>query len=303
MNQIIFFALVTLFANLGLAAPAAPTDPSHPGSKSYTYTFEKKVLKCQGRDVTVFAPAATVANETFPVVVYGHGQALNLEHYTDTFEHLAKKGVAVIFPMYDKGFFDQEWQRMGRDYVTLTDCALSQFQQMARDQVVFSGHSKGAYVASIAAGLAFKENLAVRPKAAVVFETAGFDASSAAAISKDMALTVVFSDRDTVVQKNLSDSLFSSAPSLVKQFILIKSYPADSQSPEVIADHYWPQTKRAIFGGGPQTALHYYGAWKWLVAAAQDLQDGAKSTNSYLYGDQAADKGIANLTDDITRSW
>lgn len=57
-----------------------------------------------------------------------------------------------------------------------------------------------------------------------------------------------------------------------------------------------------IFGGGDETALHYFGEWKWLVAAAQDLNDGGTFTKPYLYGDLAGDKGVNGLTDDVMRA-
>jgi apolipoprotein D and lipocalin family protein len=279
----------------------APVEPAHPGSKVYNYGAQKGSLSCAGRKVDVYLPVSSNAQERFPAVVYGHGQALSLEHYAGTFEHLAKKGVAVVFPMYDNGFFDQEWIRMGRDFVNVTDCALKQYPNIERAQLVFSGHSKGAYVASIAAGLAVKENLALRPGAVVLFQSAGYEASTIGSIEPTVATTVIYSDRDTVVDRGLSDSIYANVRSVKKQFILVKSYPAEAGG--FVADHYWPQTKGFFMGGGPENALHYYGAWKWLVAAGLDLKDGGKVENPYLYGAEASDKGLASLKDDVTRSW
>ncbi len=277
----------------------APNDPEHPGSKLYSYGFERRNLTCGGRAVNVFLPTPREANENFPAVVYGHGQALGLEHYSATFEHLAKKGVAVVFPMYDKGFFDQDWTRMGNDFINLTDCAIQSVDsQIDKNHIVFSGHSKGAYVASIATGLASREGSPVKPDAAVLFETAGFDSSTAQQIDASVALTVVFGERDTVVKRDLSESLYSTAKSHRKQFILVKSYPGGPQ-----ADHYWPQTKGALFGGGNEGALHYYGAWKWLAAAAFDAKEGNKTVNRYLYGDLATNKGTVGLEDEVKRNW
>lgn len=282
-------------------ALSSPLEPEHPGSKVYNYGSQKSSLTCAGRKVDVYLPTTTNAVEQFPAVVYGHGQALSLEHYAGTFEHLAKKGIAVVFPTYDNGFFDQDWTRMGRDYVTLTDCALTQLPKINRAQLIFSGHSKGAYVASIAAGLAVKENLPVRAAAMILFQAAGYDSGTISYIEPTTSTTVVFSDRDTVVQRGLSDSIYSGVKSTKKQFIYVKSYPSDAGG--FVADHYWPQTKGTFMGGGTENALHYYGAWKWLVAAGLDLKDGAKSDNAYLYGAEASDKGLPNLKDDVTRSW
>lgn len=269
---------------------AAPTDPNHPGSKVYSFGLSRRDLTCQGRAVNVFLP--TGGSGKVPAVVYGHGQALNLENYQATLEHLAKKGVAAIFPTYDNGFFDQDWPRMGRDYVNLTHCAIQQTGEVIdRTRVVFSGHSKGAYVASIAAGLAEKESLPVRPKGVVLFQTAGFDSSSASHVAPSTSVIVVYSDQDTVVGRNFSDSYYSSVRSEKKQFFLLKSYPRGPA-----ADHQWPLTKGGFFGGGGEGPLHYYSGWKWLVASALDL-------NEYLYGAQATDKGLPDLRDDMNKNF
>jgi apolipoprotein D and lipocalin family protein len=286
------------------AAPAAstpgiPKEAGHPGNKDYTYGVEKRSLTCSGRKVDVLLPVSTNSVERFPAVVYGHGQAMGLEHYEGTMEHLAKKGVAAIFPTYDTGFFDQDWPRMGRDYATLTDCALKQAgARINRDQLIFSGHSKGAYIASIAAGIAVKENLGVRAKSLVLFHLAGYDAATAVHIEPSTAATVIFSEPDTVVKRDLSDSFYQAVKSQKKQFILVRSY---SGGP--VADHYWPQTKGNMFGGGPEGALHYYGSWKWLVGAALDLRDGGTFANPYMYGAETGNKGIPGVADQVTRNW
>lgn len=270
---------------------ASPSEPSHPGSKIYSYEAIKRDLRCNGRDVTVFLPSHTGADK-IPAVVYGHGQALGLENYQGTLEHLAKKGVAAIFPTYDTGFFDQDWPRMGRDYVNLTHCAIQQTGEVIdRSRLVFSGHSKGAYVASIAAGLAEKDMMSVQPKGVVLLATAGFDSSSAQHVAAATDVTVVYSDRDTVVARGFSDSFYSAVQSRRKQFIFLKSYPS---GPE--ADHQWPLTKGGLFGGGSEGPLHWYGGWKWLTAAALGLDE-------YLHGAQSTDKGVPGLRDDVNKNF
>ncbi len=270
----------------------SPADPNHPGSKIYPFSFSQKKFQCSGREMTVYLPTGTGLPARVPAVVYGHGQALGLDSYEATLEHLAKKGVAAIFPTYDNGFFDQDWTRMGRDYATLTDCAIAQTGEViARDQIVFSGHSKGAYVASMAAGIAVKESLAIQPKSVVLFQLAGFDAPAASAVSPNAKVTVVYSDKDTVVGRGFSDSYYGAIRSSTKQMIVVKSYPAGPT-----ADHYWPMTKGSFMGGGSEGPLHYYGAWKWLVAAALDQSE-------YIYGTDATDKGSPGIADEVKRSF
>lgn len=304
------FFVSALASIVAFAFPGAPKEAGHPGSQIYSYGVEEKTIKCSApssRELSVFVPVTETSNQTFPAVVYGHGQALGLKHYKATFQHLAKKGVAVIFPQYDTGFFDRDWNRMGRDFVKLADCAIAQTNGKIRlDQIIFSGHSKGAYVASVASGLAFKEKLSVQPRSVLLFATAGLDKASLAYLNPETEMTVVFSDADTVVERSLSEQTYNSAPSKRKQFIFMKSY-ASHTGKSVKADHFWPVTESSLVGGGPESELHYYGSWKWLVAAAWDLDDKSlepgSGTQEFLYGNLAADKGVPGLEDDIKRSW
>lgn len=289
--------IALILSSLVFAAPppSAPQDPDHPGSKVYSHRAEAKKIQCLGRSVDLVLPEG---EGPFPVVSYGHGQALGLDAYRATLDHLAKKGVATIFPPYDTGFFDQDWQRMGRDFVAITECALAQMPKLDPSRVVYSGHSKGAYIAAIAAGLA--PGLKARaPGAVVLFAVAGADEPSLKTIRGDSALTVIFSDKDTVVKRSLSDTTYRAAGAKMKQFILVKSYATE---PAVNADHMWPLTKGSFVGGGPESALHYYGAWKWLVAAARDLGAPKRYADPYLYGEAAGDKGLG-LRDEIQRNW
>ncbi len=303
---ILFYSSCLL--SLGVTAlkaelPPVIMDVRHPGSKVYSYNFKNEHFKCNERDVDAFIPLAQNSQkETFPVIIYGHGQALGLDSYRLTMEHLAKKGIVAIFPTYDKGFFDRDWKRMGRDYVNLSDCALKKLKEnyqinTSANQIIFSGHSKGAYVASVAAGLSFREALDIKPQSVILFEAAGSDKETNEAIDPGVILTVIYSDKDKIVSRTISDDLYKTIPSAKKQFIYLKSYT------ELDANHFWTLTQGSVVGGGPESPYHYYSSWKWLVAAALDLRAGSLVTNPYIYGDQASDKGITGLKDDITRNW
>ncbi len=303
-KSLIVSMLILCGSSLGFGFPGAPSDVNHPGSKVYAYKFQTKKLLCSSREVWVFLPVSGNLNQSYPVVVYGHGQALSLKHYNATLEHLAQKGIAAIFPTYDTGFFDQDWQRMGMDYISLTECAILQSGgAINSEQIVFSGHSKGAYVAAIAAGNAYKKKLSIRPQAVVLFAPAGNDESSLVALDPAVEMTVVYSDSDTIVSKKISETIYVQAPSKIKQFIVIKSYPPNTGR-ATKADHFWPLTQASLVGGGSEGPLHYYGSWKWLVAAGLDLADHrGNGIQPFLYGNSASDKGVANLKDEINRSW
>jgi dienelactone hydrolase len=292
----IFQTLISLSLAQSLPAPA---DSLHPGSKVYSYGFAQSKTNCLNRNVDILQPTPSGSvSEKFPVIVFGHGQALDLAHYQMTFEHLAKKGVIVLFPKYDNGFFDQDWVRMASDYVKQTDCALKTLPNADSTAIIFSGHSKGAYVASLAAGMV-DSSVNYQLRANVFFAPAGSDNKLLKAYSADTSTTVVYSDADTIVDKGISENIFMNANSKLRQLITLKSYPNTSLK----ADHFWILTKSSFVGGkNGDNALHYYGAWKWLVAAAWDLRDGAKSLQPYLYGDLVTDKGVDGLFDDILRN-
>jgi len=276
----------------------APLDPAHPGSKVYSHVFVQTKVVCLNRNVDIFQPQSSTS-EKFPVIVFGHGQALDVGHYKLTFEHLAKKGVIVIFPQYDTGFFDQEWNRMASDYAQQTDCALKSIPSADITAVLFSGHSKGAYVASLAAGLVSSTSYNYQLRANIFFAPAGSDSNLLKKYSADTATTVVYSDADSIVDKSISESIFSKANSKHRQLIVVKSY----QNPPLKADHFWILTKSSFAGGKTgDNSLHHYGAWKWLVAGAWDLSDGTPYTQPYLYGDLANDKGVHGFFDDIERN-
>lgn len=301
MTFLIFIASIifskTVLANVP-SIPTAPIDIEHPGSKNYSYEFEKITIKCDSRTVIGFLPKTTAS---VPAVIFGHGQALNESHYLATFEHLAKKGIAVIYPAYDKGFFDQDWLRMGEDFVQQTECFLKKHSTINAKQLIFSGHSKGAYVATTAAGLAFTKNKTILPSSVVVFAPAGVLESTVQKIAPSVELTVIFSDKDTIVSRDISVSTFAKAGSKIKQLIDLKSYTTKETQTALNADHFWPLTKASFAGGGSESAFHYYGSWKWLVGAAWDLQDGGNGTNPFLYGSETIDKGVPGFFDTIER--
>ncbi len=281
-----------------LAQPLPPTEISHPGSLHYNYSVKEQTISCLGRSVTVFLPQAPNRKDPYPVVVYGHGQSIGLEHYRETFIHLARKGVASIFPLYDTNTWDVEWTRMGIDYIQLTKCTLEFFEdQLDREKVIFSGHSKGAFVASVAAGVNESQGLSVTPKVVILFEAGGYLKRHIKNMSKETALHVIFAENDHVAPKKFSQQIYELSPSDRKQFILLKNYD------NLETSHFWPLTRKFLTFGGPVNAFHHYSSWKWLVAAAWDLESDMPFTNSYLYGAEVSDKGVDTIRDSVMRNW
>lgn len=286
--------LVTAFAFAVVPTPPAPSDP---GGDQALYEFTTDSFQVSGRQVDLWKP---VGSGPFPAVVYGHGQALGIESYRLTFEHLARKGVVVIFPQYDSGFFDQNWERMAGDYRDLVAAALAKMPGLVNSQqLVYSGHSKGAYIALKAAG---RSGAGPRPASLLLFQPADFTPSDLNALDKKMPVTLVWADQDRIISEQKLQDLYRGLPSERKQLLTAVTYQATQ--PALKADHFFVLTKGSAFGGVTGVnALHRHGAWKWLVAAADDLRTGARADNRFLYGDEAVATGLSGLEHRRMRSW
>lgn len=303
MKSISQLAATLIFVGFGLSAaalPPQPIDPAHPGSNHYEYTVKKEVFQFNGRTVDVFLPAeAANKAEKVPVVVFGHGQGINVQGYELTFVHLAKKGIAVVHPMYDKGFMDQDWRRMADDFNLLANEAITKYSSFVdATKIIYAGHSKGAYIALMAAGAPSigKYNLSLR--SIFLLAPAGYDNEYLQKIKADIPITLVWSDQDTIIKQSLITEIFQKLPLKFKQWILVKSYD------ELKADHFFPLSKSYFFGGRDGlSAYHYYASWKWLAAAAFDVAGQNNKSHVYLYGSEAAKTGVDQLTHVITKNW
>ncbi len=285
---VIFLMASSTFAQL----PAQPTDPAHPGSAAYKYSVKHENFDLNGRRVDVYLPAGA-ATQKFPVIVFGHGQAIDVAGYDETFNHLAKKGIAVIHPTYDSGFFDRDWRRMAADFNQMT---LQKYPSLMDDKkVVYAGHSKGAYIALMAAGAPSR---VVAVRSVLVFAPAGFDEEYLRNMDSKIPVTLVWSDDDSVIKQSDITTIYAKLASLNKQWILVKSYPS------LQATHFFPLTKSYFFGGqNGSTSYHYFAVWKWLIGAVNDLDAARPLTDVYLYGDQANSTGVSGLNHQITRNW
>mgnify|MGYP000317112158 CR=1 FL=1 len=295
----IFLASMTAAAIEGL--PAQPTDPAHPGSAIAPYEVERADFVLDGRSVEVFLPKSATGPQKYPLIVFGHGQALGVEHYRRTLEHLARKGVVAIHPQFDTGFFDRNWRRMADDYNRLTAEALSRYANfIAADQIVYSGHSKGAYVALVAAGAPSRS--ANPPKALILFEPAGYDAEYIQQMDVKTPVTLTWADGDTITPATLIHEIYEKLPTQYKQLIQVSSYAATE--PELVADHFFMLTKSSVVGGRTGVSpFHYFGGWKWLLGSAWDLQSGGGLTNAYVYGAETDSTGISILKHHVLKSW
>jgi dienelactone hydrolase len=299
MNKLIFGLLLLgqiAFAQL----PGQPKDTSHPGSGNYDFTLKQESFQANGRKVDVYLPLERKGMaEKAPGIVFGHGQAIGVEGYQLTFEHLAKKGFVVIHPMYDKGFFDQDWRRMSRDFNSLTSIAIKKYAEYADpNMLLYSGHSKGAYIALMAAGDPSRAQMGLKVGSVVLFAPAGYDAAYLRNIDPSIPVTLAWSDGDTVIKQSLVTEIYRNLPSKFKQWILVKSYSSAR------ADHFFPLSKSYIFGGqNGVSPYHYFSVWKWLGGAALDLELGSPVDNPFIYGSDTSTTGVNSLQHSVSRSW
>ncbi len=303
-NSIYYFIISFLITSFAAAQswPVQPADANYPGSSTYKNQSYHETLNIKGRTVELFAPEGfKTSTDQLTIVIYGHGQTIPVASYQQTFEHMARKGIAVIFPQFDTGFFDQDWRRMATDYVDLSNEVIKKYPNVFdKNRVIFSGHSKGAYVALVAAGLPQQKQI-LQPAAVVLFAPAGFDAEYLKNINQKIPVTLAWSDQDSVIKESSIQEIYNGLPSEKKQMITVKSYI--NVSPEIIAGHFYVLTKKFTFGGSDGVnPLHYYGSWKWLVGAAWDLEQGGHATNNYIYGAETTSTGLAQQHL-IKKSW
>jgi dienelactone hydrolase len=298
------FAIISSFilsATMAWAQlPKQPTERSHPSSGDYSYGFKQETIQINGRKISVFLPVpAEPASEKFPVVVFGHGQAIDVLGYELTFKHLAQKGIAVIHPTFDSGFFDQDWHRMADDFNKLTEATINKYSNVIDSKkIVYSGHSKGGYVALMAAGAPNLTQLSIKPSAILLFAPADYDRDYLKTVDPAIPVTVVWSDNDTVIKQRVITDIYADLKSAHKQWILVNSYA------ELKADHFFPLSKSYFFGGqNGVSAYHYFATWKWLTAAAFDLQSESPLSNSYIYGENTGSTGVAGLEHTIIKNW
>lgn len=294
---LIFTSFLMLSTQVSAQVPSQPTASEHPGSAVYKFTLKQEKIQLDGRRIDVFLPAEIKDSAAkAPVIVFGHGQAIDVAGYELTFQHLAKKGIVVIHPTYDSGFFDQDWRRMASDFNSQAKKTIEKYSEYIDvKKVIFAGHSKGAYVALMAAGA---PDRLPELGSVVLFAPAGYDAEYLKSIDSKVPVTLTWSDADTTIKQNLVKEIYGKLQTQHKQFILVKSYSSLS------ADHFYPLSKSYFFGGQNGTsAFHYYAVWKWLVGAALDLQDRADLTNTYLYGAEAPSTGQSGLQHSVTRNW
>ncbi len=282
MKSAFLIILGTLSLSL-MAVPSAPVDPEHPGYLTRGQSvMEVAISTIRSGSVLYLPQTSSVLEQKIPLIVFAHGQALKVKHYELLFKAMASKGFAVLYPQYDKGFFDRDWRRMGADYDAIVEQTLKDYPQLDNQRVLYSGHSKGGYIGLMALAHRSKSNYQWFPKASIFYSPAGFEEGSLTQIPTTHELTLVWPVGDSIIKKDLIDEIFLDLSIPQKQKIIVQGYEG------LQAGHFFILSSRSLFGGsngvGP---FHWYGALTWSWGALKD--------SYYLKGEGALDSGDVNF--------
>ncbi|MEM7646412.1 MAG: hypothetical protein AAF203_05845 [Pseudomonadota bacterium] len=292
---LIFFLIVPANAQV-----PQPLEDDHPGSATYQFESQRKRIMVDGRRVELFYPIAPKSYRA-PVYIYGHGYGAPTRVYQDTFEHLAQKGVAIVYPQYEIDDNDFIYRRMAADFNKLAEAGLRELGSLAdRKNIHYAGHSLGGQVALMALGA---PNLlkSQKPQSVLLFAPYGFDSSYLNKMDPTIPLSLFWGEKDDTSTEMTQNSIYRLSPAKHKQLITLKDYPTQ---PIIAADHLFPLTNSGFFGG-PEipTAFHYHGVWKWMLGAVYDVQEGNQKTNIYLYGDEVITSGLKGFKHKVKRNW
>lgn len=291
-------ALIGLFLStkvLAVALPAQPTNPADPGSASYRFNEVKRVpLTFNNQNGALYVPVMP-GDAPLVLIAFAHGHVVPEIAYGAMYEHLARKGFAVLFIPYDQVADTRDFKVMAEVYQTWVEKVVTAYPTvLSSRRVIYSGHSKGALVASLAASLSSQPNRLV-PHALVVFGLAGASPEQQK-IPKKTIITLVVGDQDNNTKPATSEKAFKLMRTEKKQLILVSSYVGFQ--PEMIASHGSFRTLGLL--GNQVGPLHWFSYWKFLVSAAWDIEKQGNGTDPWLYGPGAFQTGTS-LVNHITR--
>lgn len=280
------------------AIPNAPSEPENPGSLVYPYRdFTEIQIPFEGRSGTLYLPRSSEPQK-WPLLAFGHGYNTAEFTYRETFEHLARKGVAVAFVPYESAG-RRDFLKMARDYNRFVAAVVKKYPKLFDSKnVAFSGHSDGASVAYLAAAApAEPDPNWITPANVIAFAISKNLPAEFKTIPANVPCTLVVGEDDTEDPSSFSKAVL---PNLgcKKQMIILRSYKTGF-SERLIADH--GSIRNVGWWGSQTSALHYYGYWKFMYGAALDAAEGGPGTNKWLFGPEAAETGSSRLRHLITQ--
>lgn len=277
-----------------------PDDPAHPSSPIYGYGSKRVVKKFKNRNVSIYFPihhGEKIKNAT--TIIFGHGKLAPRFTYEKMFRHLNGKGIAVVYPQYEKWALDSRYSRMAKDFADLSQFALETESQYLNDEkLVFSGHSNGAFIALLSAGMPQSERK-INAKSLVLFALPGWREASLKRLDPELNVSIISGDNDKKTPFKLGQKIYEKIKTYRKQHIILKSFNTHDSS--FLADH---GAARTYSWTGPRiNILHYHGYWQYLSSAALALDNPSSGVAEYLYGSKAFGTFCPDYKHIIHRSW
>lgn len=299
----LFLFLGLILSTLSFACDISdivPQDPSHPASPQYNYGSKRIIKKIKDRELTLYLPmAGELPRKKAPIVVFGHAKMTPRFLYEQTFRHLNGKGVAVIYPHYERWWFDAEYSRMARDFMNIAAEVVYEYaEELDKQHILFAGHANGASIALTAAGLTMSERK-LKPKAFVGFATTSWRNQYLERLPINFDVTLIVGDEDRKAPYASSENIYQRLDVDRKQIIELSSFY--QQGIRFKANH----TAAYTYGwtGKRINLLHYHGYWKYLSAAAMTLDEHTPYVQRHIYGDLAASTFCDTYDHRILRSW
>jgi dienelactone hydrolase len=162
MYLLLFFSLTLRFVSAQFAIGHTTitfNDPSRSGGFGTGGGAGRQIQTEIYYPATSAGDNTPVANETFPVIVFGHGFAMSWDAYQNIWEHYAAKGYILAFPRTESGLFPApshqdfglDLKIVGEKVIALNASTTSLFFQKILPNVGIIGHSMGGGASILAA--------------------------------------------------------------------------------------------------------------------------------------------------------
>ncbi len=287
------FCCVSLFSGPKPSPPAQPAEG--PGSSDYAHADFTMELLGEGTSAAYLFEPADPQPSSAPVVAFMHGfGGVNPNVYAGWIKHLLFKGYIVIFPVYQDGGFDDDTTEFMADAITGLQTALAELEGEGHvapelDKFAFVGHSLGCVLSANLASVASENDL---PTPRAIFLATPGDVGKAGLldslmegmdysnINENVLMLAVLGGSDDVVDPADTVAIIEGATSIPagnKQ--IIEHFSDDTGEPELVADHFAPNSYENAFGTGEvmslfgvvdpllaTNAIDFYGYWKWSEA-------------------------------------
>lgn len=295
--------------------PTQSTVAGNPGSSVYPFNSftVTDTTSADGKKIRIWVPTGLSGKR--PLVAFGPGKSLgNPANYQALHEHLAKKGLIVAHIQFEGGFFDTDFVKFGRWFNNAVAKVVSTVSAVDATQIYYGGHSLGAQVSVIAAGLATGAdvgNAILDPRGLLLMSydnsrgpSNGGDLNNPASgyavkVGNAVQACILEFEDDTIAgpSKTYAQALYDKLPCTRKQWVRVRGKNLGSTY-ALVADHNTPMTGGSApfgIGGTPKlNALDWYMSFKVLAGIPLVNAGIAPSVGDYVYGSRLIEGGVAS---------